>query len=198
MPLAMARRVAPSVSRSPIQDARRKAANVKHCKKKREESRGARTDALGIVDPAAASPGKASDRRPAVHDPARPIPPVVTPAAQPGGAPSDAIVLFDGKDLSKWQSPAWKVENGYVQVIPGKGDLVSKEKFGDVQLHIEWATPVVLTGNSQERGNSGVFLQDRYEVQVLDSYQNRTYADGQAGAIYGQWPPLVNAARKPG
>ena len=133
-----------------------------------------------------------------VHDPARPIPPVVTPAAQPGGAPSDAIVLFDGKDLSKWQSPAWKVENGYVQVIPGKGDLVSKEKFGDVQLHVEWATPVVVTGNSQGRGNSGVFLQDRYEVQVLDSYQNPTYADGQAGAIYGQWPPLVNAARKPG
>ena len=133
-----------------------------------------------------------------VHDPNRPIPRVVTPAAQPGGAPSDAIVLFDGKDLSAWQSPVWKVENGYVEVVPGKGNLVSKEKFGDVQLHIEWAAPAVVTGNSQGRGNSGVFLESRYEVQVLDSYENRTYADGQAGAIYGQWPPLVNASRRPG
>ncbi|HUA82299.1 MAG TPA: DUF1080 domain-containing protein [Bryobacteraceae bacterium] len=133
-----------------------------------------------------------------VHDPARPIPPVVTPSPEPGGAPSDAIVLFDGKDLSAWQAPVWKVENGYVEVAPGKGNLVTKEKFGDAQLHIEWATPAMVTGNSQGRGNSGVFLQGRYEVQVLDSYQNRTYADGQAGAIYGQWPPLVNASRKPG
>jgi hypothetical protein len=133
-----------------------------------------------------------------VHDPARPLPPVVTPAAQPGGAPSDAVVLFDGKDLSKWESPAWNVEDGYMEVIPGKGDLVSKEKFGDVQLHVEWATPAVVRGNSQGRGNSGILMQGRYEVQVLDSYENRTYADGQAGAVYGQWPPLVNASRKPG
>jgi hypothetical protein len=133
-----------------------------------------------------------------VHDPARPIPPVVTPSDYPGGAPSDAIVLFDGKDLSMWQSPAWKIENGYVEVAPGAGDLVTKDKFGDVQLHVEWASPAAVTGTSQGRGNSGVFLQGRYEVQVLDSYQNRTYADGQAAAIYGQWPPLVNAARKPG
>ena len=133
-----------------------------------------------------------------VHDPNRPIPPVVTPSSQPGGAPSDAIVLFDGKDLSKWQSPVWKVENGYIEVVPGKGDLISKEKFGDMQLHIEWATPAVVKGNSQARGNSGVYLESRFEVQVLDSFENRTYADGQAGAIYGQWPPMVNASRKPG
>jgi Domain of Unknown Function (DUF1080) len=133
-----------------------------------------------------------------VHDPARPIPPVVTPATEPGGAPSDATVLFDGRDLSKWDPPAWKVENGYMEVVPGKGDIATKEKFGDAQLHVEWATPAIVRGTSQGRGNSGVFLQGRYEIQVLDSYQNRTYADGQAGAIYGQWPPLVNASRKPG
>src|SRR5579862_1437114 len=146
-----------------------------------------------------------------VHDPARPHPPVVTPSALPGGPPSDAIVLFDGKDLSKWTSakltpavtlngaPApWKVENGYLEVVPGKGDIATKEKFGDVQLHVEWATPAEVKGSSQGRGNSGIFLQGRYETQVLDSYQNPTYADGQAGAIYGQWPPLANPARKPG
>lgn len=139
-----------------------------------------------------------------VHDPARPHPPVVTPAAQPGGAPSDAIVLFDGKDLSHWVSAKtgsaapWKVENGYFEVAPRAGDIATKEKFGDIQLHIEWAAPAEVRGDSQDRGNSGIYLQSRYEVQVLDSYNNPTYADGQAGAIYGQWPPLVNATRKPG
>ena len=135
-----------------------------------------------------------------VHDPARPHPVVVTPAAQPGGAPSDAIVLFDGKDLSKWTPTRqpWNVENGYMEVAAGAGDLRSKEKFGDVQLHVEWAAPAQVRGNSQNRGNSGIFLQGRYEVQVLDSSDNLTYADGQAGAIYGQWPPLANATRKPG
>ncbi len=132
-----------------------------------------------------------------VHDPARPRPPVVTPGTQ-GSAPSDAIVLFDGQDLSQWMPSKWKVEKGYVEVTPHAGDLVSKQKFGDVQLHIEWAAPAEVKGNSQGRGNSGVFLQGRYEVQVLDSFENPTYADGQAGAIYGQWPPLVNAARRPG
>jgi len=135
-----------------------------------------------------------------VHDPARPHPPVVTPAAQPGGAPSDAVVLFAGQDLAHWtpSRQPWKVENGYLEVVPNAGDLTTKEKFGDVQLHVEWATPTVVRGNSQNRGNSGIFLQGRYEVQVLDSYDNPTYADGQAGAIYGQWPPLANPARKPG
>jgi hypothetical protein len=136
-----------------------------------------------------------------VHDPKRPHPPVVTPAAEAGGAPSDAIVLFDGKDLSKWQSRGrglWKVADGYLEVTPNAGDLATREKFGDVQLHVEWAAPVEIRGNSQNRGNSGIYLQGRYEVQVLDSYQNPTYADGQAGALYGQWPPLANATRKPG
>jgi hypothetical protein len=148
-----------------------------------------------------------------VHDPARPHPRVVTPATQPGGPPSDAVVLFDGKDLSSWEiqradsnsnAPAvgrantWKVQDGYFEVAAGSGDLSTKEHFGDIQLHVEWASPAVARGNSQNRGNSGIYLQGLFEVQVLDSYANPTYADGQAGALYGQWPPLVNATRKPG
>lgn len=137
-----------------------------------------------------------------VHDPARPHPPEVRPAAQAGDAPSDAIVLFNGRDLSSWQpvrppGRMWKVESGYFEVVPGAGDLATKQSFGDVQLHIEWAAPAQIQGTGQNRGNSGVFLQGRYEVQVLDSFDNPTYADGQAGALYGQWPPLVNPARKP-
>ena len=146
-----------------------------------------------------------------VHDPDRPHPKVVTPSTAPGGPPSDAIVLFDGHDLSQWQAkasaitkkgtsgpPEWKLENGYFEVVPGTGDLITKEKFGDVQLHVEWSEPADITGRSQARGNSGVILMSRYEIQVLDSYNSPTYADGQAGAIYGQWPPLVNPMRKPG
>jgi hypothetical protein len=135
-----------------------------------------------------------------VHDPARPHPIVVTPSAEAGGAPSDAVVLFDGRDLTRWETAKqpWKVENGYLEVVPNAGDIRSREKFGDVQLHVEWAAPAVVRGTSQNRGNSGIFLQGRYEVQVLDSSENPTYADGQAGAIYGQWPPLVNPVRKPG
>jgi hypothetical protein len=117
-----------------------------------------------------------------------------------GAAPSDAVVLFGGKDLSHWTAAKqpWKVEGGYVEVVPNAGDLRTNQKFGDVQLHVEWAAPAQVRGASQNRGNSGIFLQGRYEVQVLDSYENPTYADGQAGAIYGQWPPLVNPARRPG
>jgi hypothetical protein len=141
-----------------------------------------------------------------VHDPNRPYPRVVTPAAQYGQPPSDAVVLFDGKDLSKWDcqsrgkvtSAQWKVANGAVEVAPGTGDLVSKEKFGDAQYHVEWTSPNPPTGFGQARGNSGFLIMSRYEIQVLDSYQTPTYADGQASAIYGQWPPLVNPARKPG
>jgi hypothetical protein len=140
-----------------------------------------------------------------VHDIARPRPRMVT--AEPGKPPSDAIVLFDGKDLSHWVGskkggaigpPGWKVEKGAMLCVPGAGDLVSKEKFGNAQYHIEWAAPAEIHGDSQARGNSGVLIMRRYEIQVLDSYNNLTYADGQAGAIYGQWPPLVNASRKPG
>ncbi len=141
-----------------------------------------------------------------VHDLKRPSPRVVTPAAQPGGPPSDAILLFDGKDLSNWVGslkgkpvePGWKVENGYMEVVGRSGDILTKEKFGDAQFHVEWAAPAVIDGSSQWRGNSGVLIMSRYEIQVLDSYDNPTYADGQAGAIYGQYPPLVNASRKPG
>jgi hypothetical protein len=143
-----------------------------------------------------------------VHDIDRPRPRMVTPGATPGAPPSDAIVLFDGKDLSKWQTmdkktkamepAAWTVENGYTYSKGGIGDLVSKEKFGDIQLHLEFATPTEIDGTSQWRANSGVLLMHRYEIQVLDSWDNPTYADGQAGAIYGQWPPLVNASKKPG
>jgi hypothetical protein len=142
-----------------------------------------------------------------VHDPARPHPPVVTPGAKPGDPPSDADILFDGKSLSKWMQkgkdgklvdPKWPVRDGYFEVDARHGDLVTKELFGDCQLHVEWAAPAEVKNSSQGRGNSGIFLMSSFEVQVLDSYNNPTYADGQAGAIYGQWPPLVNATRPPG
>jgi hypothetical protein len=145
-----------------------------------------------------------------VHDIKRPHPKQVTPGRNPGDAPSDAIVLFDGKDLSAWEqrgrgedrgkmlAPKWKVENGYFEVVGGTGDLLSKEKFGDAQYHVEWSSPAAVKGDSQNRGNSGFLMMSRYEIQVLDAWNNVTYADGQAGSIYGQWPPLVNPARKPG
>lgn len=135
-----------------------------------------------------------------VHDPERPHPPVVTPASAPGGAPSDALMLFDGRSLDQWTAgrQPWKVENGYLEVVPGAGNLSTRQSFGDVQLHVEWAAPAAIRGTSQNRGNSGIFLQGRYEIQVLDSFENPTYADGQAGAIYGQWPPLANPVRRPG
>lgn len=132
-------------------------------------------------------------------------PPVVTPGDAPGAPPSDAIVLFDGSDLSQWvsqedgSSPApWIVTDGAMQVKPGSGGIQTRQAFGDVQLHIEWATPEVVEGDGQGRGNSGVFLMGRYELQILDSYDNRSYADGQAAALYGQRPPDVNACRAPG
>ena len=144
-----------------------------------------------------------------VHDDARPRPRIVEPgaASMPGKPPSDAVVLFDGTDLSQWVQrgrggkilkPAWTVENGYMEVVPRSGSLRTKESFGDVQLHIEWSSPSEPSGSSQARGNSGVLIMELYEVQILDSYENISYADGQAGAIYGQYPPLVNASRKPG
>lgn len=143
-----------------------------------------------------------------IHDMDRPVPSVVTPGMAStqdvaGTAPSDAIVLFDGKDLSKWEhadksSAKWKVEKGYAQVVEKTGNIQTKQSFGDVQVHVEFAEPVPAEGESQDRGNSGVFLANVYEVQVLDSYQNKTYADGSAAALYGQYPPLVNACRPPG
>jgi hypothetical protein len=145
-----------------------------------------------------------------VHDPARPHPKLVTPSSVPGGPPSDAIVLFDGKDLSQWMQrgrganagkivdAGWKLGQGYFECGARTGDLLTREKFGDCQLHVEWSSPVPPSGTSQGRGNSGVLLMARYEIQVLDVWENATYADGQAGAIYGQWPPLANPARRPG
>jgi hypothetical protein len=137
-------------------------------------------------------------------DPKETPPPVVTPAAtfsDGAGAPADAVVLFDGKDLSKWKSenggePKWTLAGGAMQV--NGGGLMTREEFGDIQLHLEWASPAEVKGDGQGRGNSGVYFQGRYEIQVLDSYQNPTYPNGQASSFYGHSAPLVNASRKPG
>jgi hypothetical protein len=159
----------------------------------------------------AAVPGISSaqvDPKWKIHDRERPVPAVVDPGSassqdSPGRPPSDAVVLFDGKDLSKWahkdgSAAKWKVENGYFEVVPKTGYVYTRESFGDCQLHVEFSEPSPAKGEDQDRGNSGVFLQGLYETQVLDSYQSKTYADGQAAAIYGQYPPLVNASRAPG
>ena len=139
------------------------------------------------------------------HDKSRPVPKVVDPgeATSSAAAPSDAIVLFDGKDLSNWTGPngkkaRWIVKDGVMECVKGSGFVYSKEKFADCQLHVEWASPANVKGKGQGRGNSGVFLPGGYEVQVLDSFENETYADGGAGSIYGQNPPMVNASRGPG
>jgi hypothetical protein len=140
-----------------------------------------------------------------VHDVSRPHPRKVAPGSDNTGAPSDATVLFDGKDLSKWvdgrkptEPAAWKVENGVLEVAPKTGHIITKEKFGDVQVHLEWQIPADITGKSQSRGNTGIMLMSRYELQILDSLDDLTYADGQAASIYAQYPPLVNACRKAG
>ncbi len=143
-----------------------------------------------------------------VHDLERPRPQKVTPGPLvPQAPPSDAIVLFDGKDLSQWvqvarggvtSEPKWKVENGAIEILPRTGRLRTKEQFGDCQLHVEWQIPLEAKGNGQSIGNSGVEFMGRYEIQVLESSEHLTYADGGAGAIYGVWPPLVNPARRQG
>ncbi len=131
----------------------------------------------------------------------KPVPAVVDPGRH-DHPPSDAIVLFDGKDLSEWRGrdgeAEWKVADGAMTVVPGTGSLTTKRGFGDVQLHVEWRTPAEIVGESQGRGNSGVFLMGLYEVQVLDSWQNPTYVNGQAASVYKQHVPLVNASRGPG
>lgn len=138
-----------------------------------------------------------------VHDGRRPQPKTVKTGAlqAPVTPPDDAVVLFDGRDLSGWTGrdgkAAWTVAGGAMRVN-GTGDIESRRHFGSCQLHIEWATPAVVKGRGQGRGNSGIFLMGKYEVQVLDSYDNPTYPDGQAGAVYGQTPPDVNASRPPG
>lgn len=146
----------------------------------------------------------------AIHDGNRPQPPVITPGTpstqdQPGKPPSDAVVLFDGSDLTKWEADndkneatKWVVRNGAMECVPGSGYIRTKDKFGDIQLHVEWAAPSKVEGDSQGRGNSGVFLMGMLEIQVLDNYNNPTYSDGTAGAAYGIMPPMVNALRPPG
>ncbi len=135
-----------------------------------------------------------------VHDMKRPKPPVVDPGAagtpdQPGKPPSDAVVLFGGQNTDMWDGK-WKVQDGVL--VAGGGDFKTKEAYGDCQFHIEWSAPTPPQGEGQGRGNSGVYFMGQYEVQVLDSHQNETYADGQAAALYGQYPPLVNVTRPPG
>ena len=126
-----------------------------------------------------------------------PEPAIVDPGPV-GGPPSDAIVLFDGTDLSQFEGGKdWKIQDDFVEV-GGQGGITSKQAFGDCQLHVEFATPAEVKGSGQGRGNSGIYLMGRYEVQVLDSYDNKTYFDGQCGAVYKQQPPTVNACRKPG
>jgi hypothetical protein len=132
-----------------------------------------------------------------------PAPKAEPRVVNPGPPPADAIVLFDGKDLSQWQSSKnggeakWAIADG-AAMVNGTGSILTKQAFGDCQLHLEWATPAQVKGDGQGRGNSGVILQGRYEIQVLDSYNNKTYFDGQAGALYHQHAPLVNACRAPG
>ncbi len=143
-----------------------------------------------------------------VHDCDRPQPPVVRPGSEstpaaPGAAPSDAVVLFDGSDLSQWVgvdggAARWTLADGVVTVAPKTGNIQTKQHFGDCQLHVEWRAPAEVKGDSQGRGNSGVFLMGLYEIQVLDCHDNPTYPDGTTAAIYGQYPPLVNACRAPG
>ena len=143
-----------------------------------------------------------------VHDIDRPTPPVVVPPTfstqeRAGRAPSDAEMLFDGSSLDAWVGrdgePTWRLVDGdAMEVAPRSGNIRTKASFGSCQLHIEWRAPTAIHADSQGRGNSGVFLLGRYEVQVLDGYRNRTYADGLPGAVYGQYPPLVNACVPPG
>ncbi len=171
--------------------------------------------ACGIVIAQVQRPGYTNtpvlpDQKWMVHDANRPYPHAVEPGSVVGAPPSDAIVLFDGKDLSHWMQtdnkrltgnpvdPKWTVKDGYFEVAGGTGNLYSRDKFGDCQLHIEWQQDSRNDGAGQDRGNSGIYLMGLYEVQILDSYKSATYADGQAGALYGQWPPLVNPIRKPG
>lgn len=143
-----------------------------------------------------------SQNDPALTEQWQPVPPVITPVIN-NAPPSDAIILFNGSDLNQWENekggePGWIVKDGAMTVKPGAGIIRTRASFADCQLHIEWKTPVVITGDGQGRGNSGIFLQDTYEVQVLDSYNNITYSNGQAGSVYKQHVPLVNASLKPG
>ncbi|SLM24350.1 protein of unknown function [Stenotrophomonas indicatrix] len=165
------------------------------------------TPLLIVAGVLAAAPAFAQANTEPTRDPAKtevwtPVP--ATVATPPGKAPSDAIVLFDGKDASAWESEQggrvpWAVADGALTIVPGSKGIRTRQRFCDIQLHVEWRTPVETKGfDGQNRGNSGIFLQELYELQVLDSYNNPTYANGQAGSIYKQAMPLVNASRAPG
>jgi hypothetical protein len=137
------------------------------------------------------------------NDMGRPMPGTITPAAQLGGPPSDAIVLFNGTNMDAWvgrdgNAPKWLVKDGILEVVPGTGSISTKQSFGDCQFHLEWREPSPATGDGQNKGNSGIQFMGLYEVQILDGVNNKTYADGIAGAVYGQYPPLVVAVRNPG
>jgi hypothetical protein len=160
--------------------------------------------AVGLLATAAVSAQANSDpaRDPAKTEVWTPVPASV--ATPPGGAPSDAIVLFDGRAVSAWESEQggrvpWSVADGALTVVPGSKGIRTRQRFCDIQLHVEWRSPIAIKGfNGQDRGNSGIFLQELYELQVLDSYNNPTYANGQAASLYKQAMPLVNASRAPG
>ena len=146
---------------------------------------------------------KQEEMKPGMSEYWTPQPKIVTPGDEKtSSAPDDAIVLFDGKDLSAWtngngkEEAGWTVKKGIMTVDKSKGDIKTKEKFGSFQLHLEWRVPEGITGESQARGNSGVFLQDKYEVQILDNYQNETYVNGMVGSIYKQTPPMANVMRQ--
>lgn len=133
----------------------------------------------------------------------KPVPKIITPGITPQAAPSDAIVLFNGRNVNEWTGTAnttikWKLEADCMTVTPGTGNITTKKSFGDCQLHIEWRSPAAVKGEGQGRGNSGIFLMGLYEVQILDNYNNVTYSNGQAGSMYKQKMPLVNVCRKPG
>ena len=172
------------------------------------ERHATRAAVFALLMAAGAGDGSAQDAKTwPQHDESRPQPPVVDPGPapdRPARPPSDAVVLFDGTTLAKWRTKkdgsaaAWRVADGYMEVVKGAGDIQTEAAFGDCQLHVEWAAPAPPSGEGQHRGNSGVFLMGQYEVQVLDSYRAKTYPDGQAGSMYGMFPPLVNASRAPG
>lgn len=146
---------------------------------------------------------KRESLEPTVTELWEPIPAKITPGTNAGEAPSDATILFNGKDMTEWTSPdgtaaKWEVKDGAFTVKKGTGDIKTKKSFGDIQLHIEWRAPSEIIGEGQGRGNSGIFFQEKYELQVLDSYESRTYSNGQAGSMYKQAIPLANPTRKPG
>ena len=149
-----------------------------------------------------AAPSLGQDWHPELTEKWEPVPEIVVPG-EGNRPPSDAIVLFDGTDLSQWErvgggDAGWTLHDGFMTIAEQAGSIQTKQHFGDVQLHIEWRTPSEVKGEGQGRGNSGIFLQEQYEVQVLDSFNNLTYSNGQAGSIYKQHIPLVDASRGPG